>query len=360
MGANLNHKGPFPVTVELGGQVQRHDAPNEELTTDWAQALPANVDPGNIQDRDFDWGDGRSVKLTWRPEGSPWSVSGALRYGRANTELTRVIQSSTDIAQVCGFSGDFGAYLCALYPFIANLETISWSDAESRSREEHELVDFAVGYDVGIGGLASTVSAGLRHADFQSDTTWKANAQSGWDLPVGWAGGVPSSYFRRHASVDAAREFEGSGPTLSWDAGVELWEGAELGKASLDWSVGAGVLFGKQETSIAGQDEGVQHTGYISWGVENFPFSTTSYVQNPLPAVSTVTTPVDIQRSDDATVPLVDLSLGLSYDVGRVKVGAGYRWERYFDVLDTGFEDAESADRTIDGPYFKLAVGLGG
>jgi hypothetical protein len=41
-------------------------------------------------------------------------------------------------------------------------------------------------------------------------------------------------------------------------------------------------------------------------------------------------------------------------------VGAGYRWERYFDVLDVGYDEAEDADRTIDGPYFKLSVGFGG
>ncbi|HEX5777098.1 MAG TPA: Lpg1974 family pore-forming outer membrane protein, partial [Caulobacteraceae bacterium] len=70
--------------------------------------------------------------------------------------------------------------------------------------------------------------------------------------------------------------------------------------------------------------------------------------------------PIDISRSEDTTVPTAGVSLGLSYAIDRVRVGAGYKWERYFDVLDGGFDTHEDADRTIDGPYFKIAVGFGG
>ena len=41
-------------------------------------------------------------------------------------------------------------------------------------------------------------------------------------------------------------------------------------------------------------------------------------------------------------------------------MSTGYRWERYFDVLDVGYDKAKKYDRTIDGPYFKLSVGFGG
>ena len=43
-----------------------------------------------------------------------------------------------------------------------------------------------------------------------------------------------------------------------------------------------------------------------------------------------------------------------------MKLSAGYRWERYFDVIDGGIAERKSYDRTIDGPYFKIAVGFGG
>jgi hypothetical protein len=59
-------------------------------------------------------------------------------------------------------------------------------------------------------------------------------------------------------------------------------------------------------------------------------------------------------------VPVLDLSLGLSYEIQRIKVGAGYRWERYYNAIDAGYAEHKSYDRTIDGPYFKIAVGFGG
>jgi hypothetical protein len=72
-------------------------------------------------------------------------------------------------------------------------------------------------------------------------------------------------------------------------------------------------------------------------------------------------TPIEVApRSKSITVPMVDLSLGLSYEIGRFKAGAGYRWERYFNVLDVGYDERHDGDRTMDGPYFKIAVGFGG
>ncbi|HEX5777194.1 MAG TPA: Lpg1974 family pore-forming outer membrane protein, partial [Caulobacteraceae bacterium] len=72
------------------------------------------------------------------------------------------------------------------------------------------------------------------------------------------------------------------------------------------------------------------------------------------------TAEVSASRSRSVTVPTAAVSLGLAYEVQRIKIAAGYRWERYFDVLDGGHEEGADADRTIDGPYFKISVGFGG
>ncbi len=72
-------------------------------------------------------------------------------------------------------------------------------------------------------------------------------------------------------------------------------------------------------------------------------------------------TPLDIApRSESVTVPVLDLSLGLSLEVPGAKLSTGYRWERYFNVLDAGFREHESYDRTLDGPYFRVSIGFGG
>jgi len=374
-GANPDHTGPFPLTVELGGQIQQHDAPYETLRADWVDNLPASIAPENVQNRDFDTGDGRSLRLTWKPTASPWSVAGGVRYGRTNNDTTRTNASSVEEVEACFHPLDSKyAFLCEppfefygyYFRLVNYVETISWSDAEARSREEHQIVDFAVGHDFGLGsGLKSMVSAGLRYAEFQSDTDWAANAQTDWNIPNGWSLGhqgphYHSSFTRRHVTLTAERAFTGAGPALSWEATLPVWGDDQSGRFNVDWAVTAGALFGERETSITGEDETVLHQGNLGERFESSADRRRVEIVRTLPVVDTDVIPIDIRRSEDVTVPLLDLSLGLSYGVGRIKVGAGYRWERYFDVLDVGQDEAKDADRTIDGPYFKLAVGFGG
>ncbi|HEX5776407.1 MAG TPA: TonB-dependent receptor, partial [Caulobacteraceae bacterium] len=83
-GADMGHAGPFPLTVEIGGQVQRHDAPYARLAPEFDGQFPAALDAQGTQNQDLDWGDGREVTLTWRPEGSPWTVAGGARFGKTN------------------------------------------------------------------------------------------------------------------------------------------------------------------------------------------------------------------------------------------------------------------------------------
>jgi hypothetical protein len=170
-GANPDHKGPYPLTVELGGQVQRQDAPYEPLSP----PSFANVSDGlrtldDVQNQDLDWGDGRSVRLIYRPDGSSWSVSAGIRYGRTNGGIHR---QHTDVAyrtDNCAFGPN------AFVPFVpvgylanafcnpagakynaevAHYTTPSFSDVSARDDEDHEIVDFAVGYDVGLGSAFS-------------------------------------------------------------------------------------------------------------------------------------------------------------------------------------------------------------
>jgi hypothetical protein len=373
-GANLNHTGPYPLTVEIGGQAQRQDAPFEALHTGWVDALPASIAPENVQDRDLDWGDGRSLKVTYQPSGSSWSVAAAFRYGRTNNDTARTNASSADIVDACRLPSWIpSSSLCEpgavfygyTFGFWHYVETTAWSDAEARSGEEHEIADFIVGRDVGIGDrLRSKISAGLRYADFQSSTRWAANAQGDWNVPVGWGlGAFPkyqASFKRRHVVLKADREFKGAGPEVTWEAALPVWGDDRTGRVNVDWSVGGAELFGKQKTTISGQDTTVLHQGNLGYNTGYVPDRSRSVLRGILPVVDTQTTQIEGSRSKDVTVSALDLSLGLSYEVGRIKLGTGYRWERYFDVLDVGQDEAKKGDRTIDGPYFKIAVGFGG
>ncbi|HEX5775160.1 MAG TPA: TonB-dependent receptor, partial [Caulobacteraceae bacterium] len=154
-GSNPASRGPFPLTVELGGQVQRHDAPYEPVTPSFIDDFSPALQPTGLFNRDFDWGDGREIKLTYRPDGTPWKVSAGLRYGRTNNDTARS-HAEEEGDSACAFPTAF-EYLCPIYaemyPEETYLEATNWSDAAVRSREEHTIVDFNVGYDVGLGGL---------------------------------------------------------------------------------------------------------------------------------------------------------------------------------------------------------------
>jgi len=371
-GANLDHTGPFPLTVELGGQVQRHDAPYEPLNASWAAALPAAIALGDVQNRDFDWGDGRSVKLTYNPAGSPWLLSLSGRTGEANNDTARANAMSNQVITACRFPPTHFFYNLACNPTSpfytpswAHVQATSWSDAEARSREEHTVVDLTVGRGLVVNdAMRSTLSAGIRYADLNSQTQWAANAQTGWNIPDGYSCGggtgcVFSSYQRQHAVLAAEREFRGAGPTVGWASALQLWGGDETGRANLDFSVDAGALFGERKSHISGTETTQFHSGALP--TESVSSPDFAVVTGFLPeSGAPVITSVSIARSKNATVPVVDLSLGLSYEVGRIKVGTGYRWERYFDAIDGGFREEQKEDRTIDGPYFKIAVGFGG
>jgi hypothetical protein len=337
--------GPNPFTLELGGQVQRQDTPTDALTPLFMDSQPAALNTaGSLGDSDLDWGDGREAKVTWRPDSGPWQVSAGVRFGKQNGSGRRHAEFETDPA--CAYGGAY-YYKCPIFMYT---QTNS-SDLASVRHEEHQIIEFTVGRDLGLGGLSrSSVAAGLRYAQFTSAAT--ANAQSiYWDFQHGWYIPYTSSYVRSRGDLKADREFEGTGPVLSWEASKSLLGSQDAGHVDIDWSIGGGVLFGKQTTSITGLETAAlyERTGYeIS---RNYWLPRTGDLDE---------TPVAIGRSRSVTVPMVDLSLGISYAIDGFRIGAGYRWERYFDALDGGQSEARDVDRTIDGPYFKIAVGFGG
>jgi outer membrane receptor protein involved in Fe transport len=368
-GANPNHTGPFPLTVEIGGQVQRQDAPYGAMAPSFAGSFSDALDTfASTQNRDLDKGDARELKITYRPGGGSWSVSAGVRYGRANTDTTRVHREEVSGEKHCafpltGYYASFGRRLCDPTYVIPGYEYLgpgylyspsafkygtNFSDSSARTQEDHLIADFDVGKDVGLGAIGaghSSLAAGLRYASFNSRTWTTARGTANWDIPDAWFFKY-SSVDRFAASTSADREFKGTGPVLSWDAATPVWGDDASGHVDLDWTVSGGVLFGKQKTAIRGQEKASYYYGRLTYG--------------PPLSGEPLVTPIDIHRTKSVSAPVIDLSLGLSYEIQRIKVGAGYRWERYFNVLDAGYADHQSYDRTFDGPYFKVAVGFGG
>ncbi len=357
-GFGERHEGPYPFTLEIGGQVQRQDAPYEPVRPGVSEPFSDALDPTGAQNRDLDWGDGRSVRLTYRPD-ALWAVSAGVRFGRTNNDVGRVhLEEFGDIG--CNWAANNPKYVTnCIEGGISFTTAYNWLDASARDREEHLVADFSVGRDLGLGGLGglkSTVGAALRYGGFKSETAMQMEGVPDWDLPDAGVNDInnkypssPSSFHQNEAHLTATREFKGVGPMLTWDATLPLLDEESLGRLGVDWSVAGGALFGKQTTSVSGEEEVRYWTGEYG-GV----------VGPPRLATPVSTSQVSAERSRSVTVPVADLSLGLFYELDRVKVSAGYRWERYFDVLDVGDDEPRDADRTIDGPYFKLSVGFGG
>ena len=342
-GAGSNHPAgqAYPLTVELGGQVQRHDAPYDLIAPSFVDGFSDAINPDGAQNRDLDWGDGRDVRLTYASSGG-WRASAGVRIGKTNG-------SDKFLASEVGSTGCVAALtVCQYYEnpkYYFN--GTNFSKATVANREEHTIVDFDVGRDVGLGaGFKSAVRAGFRYGHLESTTRLQLFGTSDWYIPAEYAIAKYSHKSSYTADLTSSREFTGVGPILSWDASRRLLGDETVGRVDVYLSVSGGVLFGKQKTSVAGQETSSYYSGKYYFGLAQV--GPTEVASGPP------------KRQTSVTVPLIDLSLGLSYEIERFKVSAGYRWERYFDMLDVGYDEAKDADRTIDGPYFKIAVGFGG
>jgi hypothetical protein len=151
---------------------------------------------------------------------------------------------------------------------------------------------------------------------------------------------------RLQAELQARRGFRGAGPALRWDGSLALLGNEETtGRINVDMSLGGAVLFGKQKNRTRENLFGVYAGGYF--------LDTTTIIES-------YDTHSLFVRDKSVTIPEANASLGLSYELGGLKVGTGYRWERYFKAIDAGIADRKTYDRQFDGPYFKVSLGFGG
>ncbi|MGE5564971.1 MAG: TonB-dependent receptor domain-containing protein [Parcubacteria group bacterium] len=348
---------PWPVTLEVGGSVQRFDAANEVMAPGFVDGFPDTLNPLSRQGDDLDRGDGRELKLTYRPGGA-WSLSAGVRYGRANHSGRDFERNDAD--PICYAAGTpFESSICGKYfppgdePFFT--PTI-YANNTVTQREDHTLVDFAVGRDFAIGGLdRSELGFDLRIADIGSRTEALISGLPEWVFgQYPWL--APSQHHIYDAELIANRDFTGAGPVLRWEADKTAFA-SDRSRLALTWALEGGVLFGRQKTQVEGEiNDRYFNQKYLPPAMGN------NTSGRPWPRVPNLvtSTPVNLRRSESTTVPTAVLSLGLAWEADRFKVSTGYRWERYFNAVDGGFEEHKDYDRTIDGPYFKVSVGFGG
>ncbi|WP_136657863.1 Lpg1974 family pore-forming outer membrane protein [Nitratireductor sp. XY-223] len=215
-------------------------------------------------------------------------------------------------------SGEIGAYFGDT-PWYASLggkwgktreQSASYSyssfittTAAVESREEHAVIDFEVGRDVGLGILGIPegtlkAKAGIRYTNFKGTED-------------GTFSGFTSGTIRN------TRKFEGFGPRIGLEGSVPVRDS----KFSVDFSAGGAILFGKQKTTLT----------------------------NIYPTYAT-----SIARSENKTVPNVDAFLGISFNDANYSLSAGYSVDAYFGMVDSGYTTGMNSDRIFHGPTVKL------
>lgn len=345
-------------TVELGGQLFRpQSASGETYRPGFIDQFDPAIDPTGKQDGKFSWDAGGGLRVIYAPD-ADWRFSAGARLGERRRNTQSTLQGET--LQTCRFEApcDGSVPTSAGNGYVSRT---NYGRSDVKQSEDHLLADFQVGRDIGIGGsMRGTVSAGLRYARFKSHTKLALGGTPDWQLPVDCFDGSlfgncgkyekPATRDEYGAEMNAHSKFSGFGPVLAWDASNRLFGSEASGQLDLDWSVSGGVLFGKQKADV----EGVESAAYFRAGVQQ------QLKEGDTKPITSSTTPFHDQRSKSATVATLGLGLGLRYRIGGTSLGAGYRWERYFDATDNGIAARKTYDQTLDGPYLDVRVGFGG
>jgi len=334
------------IWIELGGQAENISGQGEVYAPGFLSAystssiLQEKLTPLQAQ-RPPLFSTGEEAKISFQPEGSDWSVSVSVRYGRSGNK--RDVRHQTDQVHYRTYRSGrpaSGALIYTQEKFV---------DSHVYHSESHAVLDFMAGKDVGLGmfGLdgSSVLSGGIRIAQYASNSSVDMRARP--DLHFKYVTLPPLRaqfpYFHTyHAQETAARRFRGIGPALSWTGSASLL-GNRDGGVSFDWGGNAALLFGRQRTSV-----GHQETGNNFVVLSGYPHLV---YQNP---------PGGHATDRSVTVPNAGGFAGLSWRVQNFKASMGYRADFFFGALDGGIDTAHRENVGFYGPFASVSVGLGG
>lgn len=320
------------VWIELGGQLDQLSDDQSVWAPDFASSTHAGPLSGTARSiqNPPKLGYDASAEIAFRPGADDWVFSVSAHFGRARrvAEVNKTAYILPSFRHT--FAGGFGSH------YVGSAD----------SKEDHTIIDFRVGKDVGIGmlGASSTISAGLRIANLRS----RRDVHISTNFPPTYLASVTNIVNSR-----ISHDFRGIGPVIEWDGSVPLRGEPEDGQVGVDWGVNAALLFGRQRTMQSTDGSYRQRTrqsiptyyGYYSYH---------RYVTATQQAHSQRT------RRRNVTVPNLGGFIAASYRLPNVKVSLGYRADIYFNAMDGGVSAFKSEDRGFFGPYFNLSVGLGG
>ncbi|HVT25080.1 MAG TPA: TonB-dependent receptor [Rhizomicrobium sp.] len=323
-------------------------------TPNWPAGLPTPAQLQKTPDSGFDW----QGVLFFQPEDSDWVLKAGIRYGRSsrNKHFHKSVPAGTK--QGISFFGRYYpcSFIAAYYPQSAAAcyhgYWNEFDDSHNTSGEQHTMLDFTLGKDVGLGtfgeGSTGVIGAGIRIAQFESQSTLDLGADPNYHL-------VADVFQKYHETWEFTsnerRSFHGIGPQVTWDASHPVWGDVDEGQITLDWGVNLSVLFGKQKALLHHTIRHCRHTGFGELAAcdGGSIFGDNTEIVEPAD---------DIDRSRTVTVPNIGGYLGASMRYHNGKVSLGYRADTFFDAMDGGEQTAKSYSRGFYGPYLNVSLGL--
>jgi iron complex outermembrane receptor protein len=351
------------IWIELGGQLSRlADGQENFFAPDFpnSPARPSVFTPSQKFERPPLFGIDEYGALSFQPEGSDWVLSASIRYGRSAAK--RHVRQQTNPSPFVKYyytSNPADGPGKRLHRNTDFAIASKFADTNAQTSEQHMVLDFQAGKDVGLGMFGSSVvSLGARFAQFRSKSDIALKSNPDWHfkyfyLPSAKNLGFLSSKFAygqifhsNQASLQADRSFHGIGPSLSWSASTPFAGTLQDGQLALDWGVNASLLFGRQRAKTHHQATARYHSGGL-----NAPLYRPITYQGP--AVPNHT------RSRNVTVPNIGGFAGMSFNYADAKVSFGYRADMFFNAIDGGIDTRKNENRGFFGPFASISVGLG-
>jgi len=341
------------VWVELGGNLQRVDTHEDAFVPPFILATP-RPGPETVSPLSVDHLPRYSVagegKITFEPNGSDWTFSAAIAYGRSKNRPGLSQQSFPTQPLFVPISSQAQSFF---------LRAGQFSDVEAQHRESHTVVDFQVGRDIGIGllgsGSSSTFNFGVRFAQFESKSsiTFASNPDghgkfkyNSSHVPIVFLG---SGYHFNSAKEVSMRNFHGIGPALSWNNSTPVLGKPGEGQITMDWGLDAAVLFGRQRAKVG-------HQATAQYGSIGAGGPSPGGLRYDIYQHSTDVAP----RSRSVVIPNVGGFVGFSARYSNAKLSFGYKADFFFGAMDGGVDTRKSENVGFFGPFATISIGLGG
>jgi iron complex outermembrane receptor protein len=341
--------GKPPLWIDLGGQFAMLQDGEQALTPPFFSAIdktfasPVSFEHPPRGSLDY------TAALTFEPDWSDWLFTADVRYGRIarNNHLHQQLPTTPAPFVVDG--------ILHVYPSKARYE-----DAFNSSNESHEIFDFMVGKDVGLGMLGlngnSNVSGGVRFVQFSQSSGFSIHSDP--DNVFNKLG--PKYHHNYSASEQAKRSFHGIGPSLSWNASTPVMDESDAGGISVDWGTNGAVLFGRQMARVHHQTAGsYQCTPVLNGACHHGTVVGTGFSRQYQTQYQR-SGPAQRTRSRMVSVPNIGGFAGVSWRYQNAKVSFGYRADEFFGAMDGGIDTYKRENVGFFGPFANISIGLGG